>query len=466
MSKWLQDFFQYKAIVEANLNVTSAATVQQYYKYTYESTVYVGATSGTWPTKGLIQFNNADTSIATECALANLTNEVVDQGIGSYIAEQPAGVYMHVRSTQTNKFGIYKIAAIPASRTAHKYFAVTVVNGLALNDGDEVTVSFSSNANCVWDATNETITANGVSIAPNVLAVDTIEDALSTVTVNATNHRKEFAVLDPGGNSANSSLKCIPWNLLVDNTLGELRQVHGLSDFAINSGVFRYCQPAANASGTSTTDSTILPGRVRVTVTAHGLNALPTGTEDHIFVYLINKTAQNGWSADERVRVLSIVDANTLILDKLFSTLSTPFRPALYVITEAMPMITILNPPLRAWSELVYRVNLQFPNTAGTKTFVGDFGGTTYWGGASVIFTTGNRGVTRTLSIKNLGNVNDQTANTLANSNSGVDGAVTTGTVTVSAVNTAVATTFKVTVALSAAADWVDVMTVAASCRW
>lgn len=462
MSKWLQDFFQYKAIVEANLTVTSAATVQQYYKYTYESTVYVGATSGTWPTKGLIQFNNADTSIVTECALANLTNEVVDQGIGSYIAEQPAGVYMHVRSTQSNKFGIYKIAASPASRTAHKYFAVTVVNGLALNDGDEVTVSFSSNANCVWDATNETITANGVSIAPNVLAVDTISDALSTVTVNATNHRKEFAVLDPGGNSANTFLECMPWNLIVDNTLGRLRQLNGLSDFAINNSAYRYYQPAANASGTPTTDSTILAGRTRATLTAHGLTAL----DANFPTYLINQTTQNGWTANEKVKLLSIVDANTLILDKTFSTLTGALLPDFYLITETMPIITILNPPLRAWSELIYKLNIQFPNTAGTKTLVGDFGGTTYWGGASVIFGTGNRGVTRTINIKNRGSVSLQTTNTLANSNSGIDGTVATGAVTTSAVNTSAATTFQVTLALSAAADYVDVMTVAASCRW
>lgn len=461
MSNWLQEFFQYKAVVEANLNVTSAATVQQYYKYTYESTVYVGATSGTWPTKGLLQFNNADTSIATEAALANLTNEVVDQGIGSYIAEQPAGVYMHVRSTQSNKFGIYKIAAIPASRTAHKYFAVTVVNGLALNDGDEVTVSFSSNANCIWDDTTDTITANGVSVAPNVLAVDTIADALSTVTVNAGNDRKEFIVLDPGGNTANTFLKVHPWNLMVDNTAGVLKQMHGLSDFAINSGVFRYYQPAANASGTPTDSS----GNVSVPVTGHGLTAL----DANFPAYLINQTAQNGWAADEKVRILTITDANTLVLDKTYASLTGTRLPDFYVITETMPIINILNPPLNLWSELIYKFNIQFPNTAGTKTLIGSLGGTTYWGGATVIFGTGNRGVTRTVNVKNLGSTSRQTGNTLANSNSGVDGTIATGSVPTSTVATGTASStnaFTVTLALSAAADYVDVMTVSASARW
>lgn len=479
MSKWLQDFFQYKSIVESNLNVTSAATVQQYYKYTYESTVYVGGDNLTWPaTKGLLQFNNANTAIATEAAITNLTSEVVDQGIGAYILEQPAGVYMHVRSTQTNKFGIYKIAAAPASRGIHKYFAVTVVNGLALNDGDEVTVSFSSNANCVWDATNETITANGVSIAPNVLAVDTISDALSTVTVNAANDRKEFAVLDPGNNASNPFLEPIPWNLLVDNTAGILRQLHGLSEFAINRGVARYRQPAANASGTATTDSTILAGRTRVTVTAHGLTGTGVPT---VPSYLINQTAQDGWEALEKIKILSIVDANTLILDKVFSTLTGVNKiPDLFVITETAQIVKINNPVGRAFSELVYKFNLNFPNTAGTKTIVGELNGvqvdgvdpgtdpdpvsTTYWGGASVVFAS-NRTVTRTINIKNIGDTSSQRSNALANSNSGVD-ASGTAAVVESITDMTADNNFTLTMALSAAADYVDVVSVSAAMRW
>lgn len=459
MSKWLQDFFQYKSIVEANLTVTSAATVQQYYKYTYESTVYVGATSGTWPTKGLIQFNNADTSIATECALANLTNEVVDQGIGSYIAEQPAGVYMHVRSTQTNKFGIYKIAATPASRTAHKYFAVTVVNGLALNDGDEVTVSFSSNANCVWDATNETITANGVSIAPNVLAVDTIADALSTVTVNATNHRKEFAVLDPGGNSANTFLLPIPWNVIVDNTMGILRQMNGLSDFAMLKAAGRYCQPAVNASARAT-DSSVLPARTKLTITGHGLAALTTGA-GAIDTYVMVQATGGGFTVNEKLKILSIVDANNIVVDKLFSEVSG--NPDLYVVTEVMPIGTLLCPPMRLWSQLQIHFTVQMATSANAKTISLNWGGTDYYAPTSF---TATKGLGRITMIKNTGATNRQIGFGLTTVNAGMEGTQTAGNVPDSAVNTTVVTTANVNVAIANAADWVEMENFIGSARW
>lgn len=458
MSKWLQDFFQYKAIVEANLTVTSAATVQQYYKYTYSSTVYVGATSGTWPTtKGTIRFNDANSAIATEAAMTNLTNETVDQGIGSYVGEQPAGVYMHVRSTQTNKFGIYKIAASPATRGVHRYFAVTVVNGLALNDGDEVTVSFSSNANCVWDATNETITANGVSIAPNVLAVDTIADAVATVLVNATNHRKEFAVLDPGGNTANPLLLPIPWNVIVDNTMGILRQIGGMSDFAINRGIARYCQPAANASARAT-DSTILATRTRLTLTAHGLPALVAGID----TYLMIQATGGGWTVNEKVKILSIVDANTIIVDKLFADVSG--NPDFYLITESMPIVTVANPAGRTWTHYKYEVNIQFPSSAGTKTLIAKFGTATYWAPAAI---TTSLSVLRTIHVKNLGDTAKQRGNNQASVNVGTDAIQNSGTTVSSTEATGTtAPNFTVEAALSAAADYVEVVMLTASANW
>ena len=460
MSNWLQEFFQYKAVVEANLNVTSAATVQQYYKYTYSSTVYVGATSGTWPTtKGTIRFNDANSAIATEAAMTNLTSEVVDQGIGSYIAEQPAGVYMHVRSTQTNKFGIYKIAASPATRGVHRYFAVTVVNGLALNDGDEVTVSFSSNANCVWDDVNDTITANGVAVAPNVLAVDTIADALSTVTVNATNHRKEFAVLDPGGNTANALLLPIPWNVMVDNTMGILRQMNGLSDFAMLKAAGRYCQPAVNATARAT-DSSVLPTRTRLTITAHGLAALTTGAAA-IDTYVVVQTAGGGFTANEKLKILSIVDANNIVVDKMFADVSG--NPDLYVITETMPIGTILCPPLRTWSQLQFHFTAQMATSANNKTISLNWGGTNYY--APSVFTA-SKGIGRIVMIKNTGATDRQFGFALTTVNAGTEGSQTTGNVPSSTVNTLVATTANVNIAIANAADWVELENLVASARW
>lgn len=455
---WLTDYYRYKALLEDTLNISAASTVQQYFKYTYSDTVYVGATSGTWPTKGLIQFDNANTAIATECALANLTNEVVDQGIGSYIASQPPGLHMHVRSRETNKFGIYKIEAIPASRTAHKYFAVTVINGLALTNGDEVTVTFSSNANCIWDDVNDTITANGVAVAPNVLAVDTIADALSTVTVNATNHRKEFAVLDPGGNTANTFLLPIPWNCIVDNTMGILRSVGGLLDFAMLKTAGRYCQPAANASGTPTVDATVSAGRTRVTVTAHGLTALVAGTD----TYLVNQTAQNGWTANEKVKILTIVDANTLVLDKAFSTLTGALLPDFYLITETMPIETILCPPLREWSQLQFYSTYQMPTSGNNKTIALNWGGTDYWGATF----TATKGVGRPIIIKNIGATNKQIGQALSTSNTGFDGTQNTGNVPTSLVQSNVVTTANINITLAAAAEYIEIENLVASARW
>jgi hypothetical protein len=457
MSNWLQEFFQYKAVVEANLNVTSAATVQQYFKYTYKNTVYIQGTSGTYPAAGFIHFNNADTTLATQAAMANLTSGA--QGIGSYISEQNAGVHMHVRSTQTNSLGIYKIQSLPVTSTAHRYFTVSVINGIALQDGDELTVTFSSVANCIWDDTNDTITANGVAVAPNVLAVDTIADALSTVTVNATNHRKEFAVLDPGGNTANALLLPIPWNVMVDNTMGILRQMNGLSDFAMLKTAGRYCQPAANASGTPTVDATVSAGRTRVTVTAHGLTALVAGTD----TYLVNQTAQNGWTANERVKILTIVDANTLVLDKAFSTLTGALLPDFYLITETMPIETILCPPLRTWSQLQFWLSLQMATSANAKTISFNWGGTAYYAPSAF---TATKGVGRWIAIKNIGATDKQIGHALTSSNTGLDGTQTAGNVPTSAVQSNVATTANLNVAIANAADWVEVENLVASARW
>lgn len=290
MSKWLQDFFQYKAIVEANLTVTSAATVQQYYKYTYDSTVYVGGDSQTWPTKGLLRFNNADTSIPTEAALANLTNETVDQGIGSYIAEQPAGVYMHVRSTQTNKFGIYKIAAIPASRTAHKYFAVTVVNGLALTDGDEVTVSFSSNANMVYDSTTEAVTVGGTTVSGYSTAATFANlPAASGFTVP-----EVYWVTDPG-----------IW-VMCDTTLDAWVPLNNFGRLYRNSTPFKTTAPETQASAISDNGS----GKVRITAASH----LLTASQNDYSVYISSWTAGNGVAGRYRI---TWVSANTYDLPDL-----------------------------------------------------------------------------------------------------------------------------------------------------
>jgi len=454
MSNWLQEFFQYKAVVEANLNVTSAATVQQYFKYTYKNTVYIQGTSGTYPAAGFIHFNNADTTLATQAAMANLTSGA--QGIGSYISEQNAGVHMHVRSTQTNSLGIYKIQSLPVTSTAHRYFTVSVINGIALQDGEELTVTFSSVANCIWDDTNDTITANGVAVAPNVLAVDTIADALSTVTVNATNHRKEFAVLDPGGNTANALLLPIPWNVMVDNTMGILRQMNGLSDFAMLKAAGRYCQPAVNATARAT-DSSVLALRTKLTITAHGLTALVAGTD----TYVVVQTAGGGFTANEKLKILSIVDANNIVVDKLFADVSG--NPDLYVITEVMPVETILCPALRSWSQLHFFVQCQMPSTAGTKTLSLNWGGTDYW--APSAFTT-TKGIAKLTQINNLGATNKQMGQGLASSNTGLDGVQTAGNIPTSTVDTTAVTTANFNIALSAAADYVEVERITASARW
>lgn len=447
MSKWLQDFFQYKSIVEANLTVTSAATVQQYYKYTYESTVYVGATSGTWPTKGLIQFNNADTSIATECALANLTNEVVDQGIGSYIAEQPAGVYMHVRSTQTNKFGIYKIAAAPASRTAHKYFAVTVVNGLALNDGDEVTVSFSSNANCVWDATNNTITANGVAVAPNALTLDTMAD-INTVSISAANDGLGFFVKDPGNNSTNELLEVLPWIFQVDYTGNKYKHANAMSPFASLNTWARFSQPASALTYTIATDSSVTPGRTKLTNASHGLTFTSTKPQ-----YLKIKTASTGWTAKQLVKILAI-NGNDVIVDVAYS--ASLANPIFYIVGDVEPILEVNYPALRAYSRCEAFVSIDVPNNANNKTPSATLGGSgDIWSPAALTTTNG---VGRILSWKNAGDTAKNNTMATANSNTG-NGEALIGTVRENmTIQTNVSTVLAINMQLANSGDYFDLV--------
>jgi hypothetical protein len=450
---WLSDFFRYKGLLESTLNISAASTVQQYFKYTYQSTVYDSGTSGTFPAAGFIRFNNADTTLATECGLANLTSE--GQGIGAYVSTMNAGVYMHVRSTVTNKLGIYKIEAIPSTLSGHRQITVTVVNGLALQDGDLLTVTFTSNANCIWDDTNDTITANGVAVAPNVLAVDTIADALSTVTVNSANDRKEFIVLDPGGNTANTFLEPYPWNLMVDNTAGILRQMNGFSDFAMLKTAGRYCQPAVNAT-VKATDSSVLALRTKLTITAHGLTALVAGTN----TYVVVKTTAGGWVANERLKILSIVDANNIVVDKLFADVTTV--PVLYVITETMPIATVLCPALRTWSQLQFYSSFQIPTSGNAKVIALNWGGTDYW---SASFTA-TKGVGRLVIIKNIGATNKQIGQALASSNTGLDGTQTAGNVPTSTVDTTAVTTANVNITLASAAEYVEIENLVASARW
>jgi len=448
---WLTDYYRYKALLEDTLNISAASTVQQYFKYTYSDTVYVGATSGTWPSKGLIQFDNANTAIATECAIANLTNEVVDQGIGSYIASQPAGLHMHVRSRETNKFGIYKIEAIPASRTAHKYFAITVINGLALTNGDEVTVTFSSNANCIWDDVNDTITANGVAVAPNVLAVDTLSEAVSLVTVNAGNDRKEFAVLDPGGNSANVRVRPRAWNMLVNNTTGELMQIGGMQEYACNRRVYNVVVPAVNCSARAT-DSTILTGKLKLTCTAHLLAAgVPA-----IDTYIPIQTTSGGWTALELVKVLSVSDANSIIVDK--DAVDISGNPDIVLINEEFRALSLAAPyPLREASRLKYFFSLAFPISAGTKAVSGRIGAVEYWGGGGVSFTANQKIVTREIHIQAMNATNAQRTTVIANTNSG-DGVVNSaGTIPSGTTDTTAAFAFDLYGTLSSSADYFQV---------
>lgn len=454
---------------------------QIYYEYIFDGTVIYDTTStltqnNTAPAPGYIRANNANTAIATVFAVANQTFN--SQGIGTYMDRQAAGLELNLRGVNAQQFGVYNMESAPTSGSGHRKFIVTPVNGLALADQDRIALSFTSTGNVKANPVTGNLEANNVPVAPNILTVDTIAEALSLVTVNAANDRKEFAVLDPGNNASNPFFEPIPWNLLVDNTAGILRQPHGLSEFAINRAVARYRQPAANASGTATTDSTILAGRTRVTVTAHGLTGTGVPT---VPSYVINQTAQDGWTALEKIKILSIVDANTLILDKVFSTLTGVNKiPDLFVITETAQIVKINNPVGRSFSELVYKFNLNFPNTAGTKTIVGELNGvqvdggdpgtdpdpvsTTYWGGASVIFAS-NRTVTRTINIKNIGDTSAQRSNTTANSNSGVD-ASGTAAVVESITDMTADNNFTLTMALSAAADYVDVVSVSAAMRW
>lgn len=435
----------------------SVDPTQVYFKYTYQSTLYDTTNSttrnSTAPASGFIRANNADTAIATEFAIANLTTE--SQGIGAYILRQQVGGEIHIRGTAAQKFGIYKAEVAIGSGSGHKYVTVTPINGLALTNGDTVTLSFTTNANCIGNTTTGEILVNGVAVG-NTLAVDTIADALSTVTVNAANHHKEFIVKDPGGNAANTFLEPMSWNLYVDNTAGKLRQVGAPLEFAANKGLARYLQPAANASD-RVTDASIAADRTKATLTAHGLT---TGVPA-VATYLISKTTVGGWTADERVKVLNVSDANSVILDKAFTSL-TAGNPVFYLITENMPIVKILNPILRGHSRLLYQFGLQFPNTASTKTVIGSLGAVQYWAPAAYAL---NRSAFRTVLIKNLGSVSSQVGTNIANTDTANDGKVT-GIAATSSENTGAATTFTVTAALSAAVDYIEVTIVTAAASW
>lgn len=446
---------------------------QIYFEYIYRATPYVEGV--TVVDVGDVFTNNANSALATQLAIANQTEN--EQGIGTYMSTRAAGVYIHVQGVSAQKFGIYKASAAPSTEDGHRLFTVTAVNGLTLTDGDRIRILFDSDANVKLNPVTGNLEVDNVPVAPNILTVDTLDEAAALVTVNAANDRKEFAVLDPGGNSTHAILEPIPVNLIVDNTmLGKLRMMHGMSDIAHNKVLARYRASAAACTARAT-DSSVLAGRTALTMTAHGIEtgaALATTT----FWFMVIQTAGAGWTEGEIVRILRVLDANTIIVDKLFSTL-TAGNPDFCLINEAAPLRINL-PKWRASSKLAVLGMFEFPNTAGNKTFAANFcgklasDGTTdsvvnYWGGGAAVFTTGNRGVTRTVNVINAGHVDAQVANTIASNNTGTDSAVTTGATPVSAIETDHATVnpfFQYTFTLAAAADWIDIKLIRAGMLW
>jgi len=435
---------------------------QIYYEYIFDGTVIYDTTStltqnNTAPAPGRIRANNANTAIATVFAVGNQTFN--SQGIGTYMDRQAAGLELNLRGVNAQQFGVYNIESAPTTGDGHRKFIVTPVNGLALADQDRIALSFTSTGNVKVNETTGNLERNGVAVAPNILTVDTIAEALSLVTVNAANDRKEFAVLDPGGNAANPLLLPIPWNVLVDNTMGILRQMNGLSDFAMMKAANRYCQPAVNATARAT-DSSVLPTRTRLTITAHGLAALTTGAAA-IDTYVVVQTAGGGFTANEKLKILSIVDANNIVVDKMFADVSG--NPDLYVITETMPIGTILCPPLRTWSQLQFHFTAQMATSANSKTISLNWGGTDYY--APSVFTA-SKGIGRIVMIKNTGATDRQFGFALTTVNAGTEGSQAGGNVPSSTVNTLVATTANVNVAIANAADWVELENLIGSARW
>lgn len=428
---------------------------QIYFEYIYRATPYVEGV--TVVDVGDVFTNNANSALATQIAIANQTENA--QGIGTYMSTRAAGAYIHVQGVSAQKFGIYKASAAPSTEDGHRLFTVTAVNGLTLTDGDRIRILFDSDANVKVNPTTGNLEVNNVPVAPNILTVDTIAEALSLVTVNAANDRKEFAVLDPGGNSANALLLPIPWNVLVDNTMGILRQMNGLSDFAMLKAAGRYCQPAANASARAT-DSSVLPARTKLTITAHGLAPLTTGA-GAIDTYVMVQATGGGFTVNEKLKILSIVDVNNIVVDKLFSEVSG--NPDLYVVTEVMPIGTLLCPPLRLWSQLQIHFTVQMATSANAKTISLNWGGTDYYAPASF---TATKGLGRITMIKNTGATNRQIGFGLTTVNAGMEGTQTAGNVPDSAVDTTVVTTANVNVAIANAADWVELENLIGSARW
>lgn len=435
---------------------------QIYYEYIFDASVIYDTTStatqnATAPAAGFIRANNANTAIATVFAVANQTFNA--QGIGTYMDRQAAGLDLNLRGVNAQQFGVYNMESAPTSGSGHRKFIVTPVNGLALADQDRIALSFTSTGNVKVNETTGNLERNGVAVAPNILTVDTIAEALSLVTVNAANDRKEFAVLDPGGNSADALLLPIPWNVIVDNTMGILRQINGLSDFAMLKAAGRYCQPAVNASA-SATDSSVLPARTKLTITGHGLAALTTGA-GAIDTYVMVQATGGGFTVNEKLKILSIVDANNIVVDKLFSAVSG--NPDLYVINEVMPIGTLLCPPLRLWSQLQIHFTVQMATSANAKTISLNWGGTDYYAPAAF---TATKGLGRITMIKNTGATNRQIGFGLTTVNAGTEGTQTAGSVPNSAVNTTVVTTANVNVAIANAADWVELENLIGSARW
>ena len=427
---------------------------QIYYEYIFDASVIYDTTStatqnATAPAAGFIRANNANTAIATVFAVANQTFN--SQGIGTYMDRQAAGLDLNLRGVNAQKFGVYNMESAPTSGSGHRKFIVTPVNGLALADQDRIALSFTSTGNVKSNPTTGNLEVNNVPVAPNILTVDTLAEAVSLVTVNAANDRKEFAVLDPGNNASNVRLRPRAWNMLVNNTTGELMQIGGIQEFACNRRVFNIVTPAVNCSARAT-DSTILTGKLKLTCTAH---LLTTGVPA-IDTYIPVQTASAGWTALELVKVLSVSDANSIIVDKDAASVTT--NPDLVLINEEFRALTINNPyPLRAASRLKYFFSLAFPVSAGTKSVSGRIGAIEYWGGGGVSFTANQKIVTREIHIQAMNATNAQQTTVIANTNSG-DGVVNSAsTIPSSTANTTAAFAFDLYGTLTSAADYFQV---------
>lgn len=417
MSKWLQDFFQYKSIVEANLNVTSAATVQQYFKYTYDSTVYVQGDAGTYPSAGFIRFNDANTATATQVGIANQTSE--SQGIDGYISDQPVGALLHVRSTQENKFSIYEITVAATGVAQHRRIGITPINGLALTDGDEVTISFESLANVQYNSTTQVLSSAGVDISGYSTAATFANlPAATGFTVP-----EVYWVTDPG-----------IW-VMCDTTLDAWVPLNNVGRLYRNPTPLKTTAPEVQAASIANNGS----GFVRITATGH----LLTASQNDYEVYI---SAWSGTGVAGRYRI-TYVSANTYDLPDLAYNvaLGTP-TVALANNTDDILLKEVALPPLSPQAVIKIEHGSITADSAEDRFFRVDLaeadGSPSTNLFARNTTTAGDDGEYNTFKIRNLGATNSQQGLTVATQTGAP--ATLTAVPTTAAIQTNVATKLRI----------------------